>query len=373
MKHLNKSGIPVLYYHSIADHSAKNNWSFLSIGIDLFKKQIDYLYKNGYNTCNWKELDDHLSGKKALPDKTVMFHFDDGFLDNWSVVFPIMEKVGFKYSIVITPDFIQDGEVRPFVTETTDENKENWWGYLNKKEIKKMSDSNLVDFQAHGYTHTWYPSSENIIDIYDGANFFPHLAWNLEPDKKAYWLLKDFQAPVGYPVFEYKKSLELENRFIVNEEFISSILLAYDAAKSKSDNMEQYQLIRKEYEDKDKGMLGRYETEEESYQRLMKELRTTREFISAITEKPVEYLVFPGGGSSKKVLDLAKEAGYKLVSKGKELNTFGSNIYQIERYSGVYTFPKNINEALNIYFLRLQIARAKGNKWVNRLFKILKK
>ena len=73
----------------------------------------------------------------------------------------------FKYSVLITPEFVQEGEVRPFVEQTSEHNKENWWGYLNKKEIKKMTDSNLVDFQAHGYTHTWYESSQELIDIYD--------------------------------------------------------------------------------------------------------------------------------------------------------------------------------------------------------------
>lgn len=368
----NKTGIPVLYYHSVANHAEKNDWSFLSIKIELFKKQIEYLYKKGYSSCNWQELDNHLSGKIKLPKKTVMFHFDDGFLDNWSVVFPIMEKVGFKYSIVITPEFIQEeGEVRPFVAETTEKNKENWWGYLNRKEIRKMSDSGLVDFQAHGFTHTWYESSSNLIDIYDGKNFYPHLAWNLEPYKKAHWLLNKFEAPLGFPVFEYKKSLELERRFIVNQEYINAVMEKYDTSLSKEENIESYKNIKSEFENKQS--LGRFETEEESYQRLMKELKTTRKFISEITNKPVDYLVFPGGGSSKKVVDLCKEAGYKLISKGKALNTFGSNLYQIERYSAVYMFPEKYSVFLNMIFLRLQLKRANGNVLVNKLFKILKK
>src|SRR5690606_38653640 len=131
----NKTGIPILYYHSIADHEKKNEWSFLSISISLFNKQMDYLYRNGYYTCDWKELDDHIKGIKKLPDKTVMFHFDDGFLDNWSVVFPIMKEKNFKYSIVVTPEFIQKGnQTRPFLKETKLISQNEWWGYLNEAE-----------------------------------------------------------------------------------------------------------------------------------------------------------------------------------------------------------------------------------------------
>jgi peptidoglycan/xylan/chitin deacetylase (PgdA/CDA1 family) len=368
----NNTGIPILYYHSIANHSKDKDWSFLSIKIELFKKQIEYLHKKGYSTCNWQELDSHLSGKKKLPNKTVMFHFDDGFLDNWSVVFPIMEKVGFKYSIVITPDFIQsEGDIRPFVTETSESNKENWWGYLNRNEIEKMSDSGLVDFQAHGFTHTWYESSSKLIDICDEKNFYPHVAWNLQPNKKSHWLLNKLQAPIGFPVFEYKKSLELENRFLLNEEFIFKAINSYDETKTKDENLEKYNAIIASFEEENN--LGRYESEEESTSRFIKELKTTKEFIYDITKKPVDYLVFPGGGSSKRVIDLCKEAGYKLISKGKELNTFGSNIYQIERYSAAYIFPVKYNIFLNVIFLRLQLKRAKGSLFVSKLFEILKK
>lgn len=365
------SGIPIIYYHSIADNKLLSNWNFLSIGIKLFKKQINYLYKKGYKTCSWSELENHIKGIKKLPKKTVMFHFDDGFLDNWSVVFPIMKKIGFKYSIVVTPDFIQDGKIRPFVKSTLSENKENWWGYLNKKEIKKMSDSGLVDFQAHGYTHTWYESSPKLIDIYDGNNFFPHLSWNLNPHKKPYWLLNHFEVPIGYPVFEHKKSLELEKRFYLSKECIQELTASYDIKKTKEQNVKSYKEIISNY--KDNRNLGVYENENQSYERLMRELKTTREFISEITNKPVDYLVFPGGGSSKRVIGLCKEVGYKLISKGKELNIFGSNIYQIERYSAVYMFPKKYSIFLNMIFLRLQLKRAKGDILVNKLFKFFKK
>lgn len=368
---LKKTGIPILYYHSVADHDVNNEWSFLSIGVELFKKQINYLHRNGYTTCNWKELDDHLQGVKQLPEKTVMLHFDDGFLDNWSVVFPIMKKYNFKYSVLITPEFVQEGEIRPFVNETNEYNKDYWWGYLNNKEIKKMSDSNLVDFQAHGYTHTWYESSPRLIDIYNGNNFFPHISWNLKPQKKPYWLLDSFKPPLGYPIFEYKKSLELENRFILNEDCINELIASYDSSKTKEEILKSYNTIIKSYSDD--GSIGEYETEKESYKRIMKELKSTREYIHDLTNKPVDYLVFPGGGSSKKILDFTKKFDYKLVSKGDDLNLFNSNVFQVERYSATYNnFPKNLSNFLNILFLKLQLKRAKGNFLVTKLFNLLR-
>jgi len=365
------NSVIIFYYHSIANHEISNNWSFLSISIELFKKQISYLSKEGYYACNWKELDDHLNGIKQLPKKTVMFHFDDGFLDNWSVVFPIMQKAGFKYSIVITPEFIQKGaEKRPFVKDTKLSNQKDWWGYLNEAEIRYMAESGLVDFQAHGYTHTWYEISDELLDIYDGTNFYPHLHWNQNTEKKAYWLTEELSLKVGYPVFQYKKSLEMDKRFFPNPELIKELLNSFDRTKTKEDNLATYKNIITSY--KKRGESGQVETDLEKTERLKKELYQTRIDLEKLIGKPVEYVVFPGGGNSTEVIDLCKEYGYKLISKGAQLNEFNSKIYQVNRFSASYNFPI-LNERLNMIFLQLQLLRGAGNIWVNRLFKILRK
>ena len=177
---MKKSSIPVIYYHSVADHEKQHPWAFLSVRIGVFKSQMKLLKIFGYNTCNWREFYEHSQGIKSLPKKTVFIHFDDGFLDNWTVVYPIMEKYNFKYSVLITPEFVEkNNKVRTFVNKTSEENKDLWWGYLSEGEVIKMSESGLVDFQCHGFTHTWYESSDKILNFFNGKDFTPHLKWNL--------------------------------------------------------------------------------------------------------------------------------------------------------------------------------------------------
>ena len=81
---MKKSSIPIIYYHSVADHEKQHPWAFLSVRIDIFKSQMKMLKIFGYNTCNWREFYEHSQGIKSLPKKTVFIHFDDGFLDNWT-------------------------------------------------------------------------------------------------------------------------------------------------------------------------------------------------------------------------------------------------------------------------------------------------
>ncbi len=366
--------IPVLYYHSVADHNTTRAWSFLTCDIETFVKQMRYLAKRGYYACNWDELYEHMHGIKQLPKKSIMIQFDDGFLDNWSVVFKIMKELNFKFSVVVTPEFIQRHPVRPFVDATTEENLSEWWGYLCEEELLEMESSGLVDIQAHGYTHTWYPVSDEIIDVYDGTQIEPWLFWNDNIEQKAKWLTNDSleQIPLGYPIFKNEKSLANLRAFKPSVEFIRSCIDSYNPSKSANENLEVQKQIAADYRADNK--LGSYESEDESLERLKKELLGTRNYLERVLGKRVEYLVWPGGGNNERVEQLAFESGYKLISKGSELNKFNCRRHKISRVAAYHEFtPKIIRSDLNVMFLQLQIWRASGNKSISFIVDSIKK
>ncbi|MEZ4686860.1 MAG: polysaccharide deacetylase family protein [Bacteroidia bacterium] len=353
--------LPILYYHSVADHAQQGLWTFLSCPVRIFEKQMAWLAKNGWYGCHWDELRDHLEGKKALPEKSVMLHFDDGFLDNWTIAHPILEKYKLKYSVLATPDFVSKVE------------QEGDWGYLSKKQIKAMVDSGLADFQAHGYTHTWYPKSDRLVDIFDGKQHMPHLMWNIYPEGKPKWLQRWPGGVVeGYPVFEFEKSLANERAFIPNDDFVRVATQQFDPSKSKAENLEAAQKLAEDYRKKDQ--LGRYESDEERLARIERELLGTKKELEAITGKPVEYLVYPGGGHTEETDRLAFEYGYKLLSKGTTPNAFGSKLRHVQRFTGYYPFkPKALSPLLNMLLLRFQLARGRGNRFVHGLINTAKR
>ena len=370
---IKKNAIPVLYYHSVADHSVNRPWSFLSCDINTFIKQMHYLKKKGYHTCGWDELYDHINGNRQLPKKTVMIQFDDGFLDNWVIVYPIMKKLNFKFSVLVTPEFIDNGIIREFKDKTLDSDIENWWGYLSKEELKKMHESGLVDIQAHGFTHTWYPVSDEIIDIYDGTQIEPWLYWNDNINDKPKWLTNGSlrKIPIGTPIFKYDKSLSTFKIFKPNKLFIEKCVENYDRNKTKVENIRMFNKIKKEF--KDQGLLGEYETEEEAKKRLKKEIIGAKEYLENLLEKKIEFFVWPGGGNNDYVETIAFNGGYKLVSKGNKLNFYNSKIKKIYRVAGYHAFkPKILNTYLNVIFLKLQILRSNGNVIINLLFKLIK-
>src|SRR5262245_43026142 len=101
--------VPVLIYHSIAnDH--EHPWSFLSIPVQLFEKQIMYLQRHGFNSITLYELHAYLRYGIPLPSRPIVLTFDDGFLDNWVYAFPILRKYGMKATVFVTTDFVDPSQ-----------------------------------------------------------------------------------------------------------------------------------------------------------------------------------------------------------------------------------------------------------------------
>ena len=61
----------------------------------LFRSQIAYL-KNHYNLISPQELRSHILNKTMLPEKACLLTFDDGYIDHYLTVFPILNASNIK-------------------------------------------------------------------------------------------------------------------------------------------------------------------------------------------------------------------------------------------------------------------------------------
>jgi len=121
----------ILVYHRVGIFQDK--WSISTIAVLEFEKQMKYLKKT-YNILDLEELVSLIKEKKAIPKKTVVITFDDGYLDNYTFAFPILKKYKIPATIFLTTGYVGS-------------NKIFWWdklGYIifNTK-IEKI---NLKDF-----------------------------------------------------------------------------------------------------------------------------------------------------------------------------------------------------------------------------------
>ena len=105
---------------------------------------MNYLKKHNYKVLKLSSLVDCLESKQDLPQKAIILTFDDGYVDNYLNVWPILKKYDFPATIFLTVNLIgkklNNAQKKPLPI-------------LGWPQIEKMHKSGLIDFQSHGASH----------------------------------------------------------------------------------------------------------------------------------------------------------------------------------------------------------------------------
>jgi len=132
---LSSDGFRVLLYHSVTDKLDEADIEENTIHKELFHSQMEYLSVNKFNVISASEAVKSLIAGKKFPASTICIAFDDGYRNILRNAFPILQKFNFPCTIFVTNDLVGND------------------GYLNKAELKDLSDSGLAELGGHGKTH----------------------------------------------------------------------------------------------------------------------------------------------------------------------------------------------------------------------------
>lgn len=78
---------PILVYHRVGSQPDP-----LTVSKERFTADLKYLSAAGYETFTVDRLKDHLAGTRPLPDNAVFLTFDDGYANNYTNAFPILQS-----------------------------------------------------------------------------------------------------------------------------------------------------------------------------------------------------------------------------------------------------------------------------------------
>jgi len=344
-----KTGIPVLMYHSVGVPNPKWIWSFLTVPYTIFEGQIQFLKRRGFNSIGLGDLYECLNSGNPQHKNSIVLTFDDGYLDNWVYVYPILKKYGFKGTIFVNPEFVDPSpHCRPTLEDVWEKrigaDKIDSFGFLSWAEMKKMEADGVMDIQSHAMTHTWYFSCPQIIDFRHPGDKYIWMDWNEAPDMKWQYLFEDRsnKKAYGMPVYEYGKSLEVR-RFYPDPK-LSKYLVDYVSSKGQSffHNPDWRNVLTAETEDykkKNKIREG-YESNKEYLARLDWELSESKRIIETKLDKRVEFLCWPGGGYNQDAINISKK--YYLATtlssrdSGGRKNRFGEDYTRIKRIGVPY-------------------------------------
>ena len=139
--------VPILMYHAVEDAPRPPKYKHFYVLASEFAGQMKMLKRAGYSPITFPLLAAARAGTAALPSKPVLLTFDDGYANLKTNVFPLMEQLGFAYTIFLVSERV--GTTNDWVASE---------GYeptplLTWDDIVAMQTSRFVSFEAHTATH----------------------------------------------------------------------------------------------------------------------------------------------------------------------------------------------------------------------------
>jgi len=319
----NREVVPIVMLHSIGIRNENWVWASMSESLEVFESLLARLQQQGYRTVGLRSLYSHMAGQEVLPPNSIVLTFDDGYLDNWVFVAPVLRKFGMTGVVYVSPEFVQSTDVcRPTLEDvwagrTGLEDLETI-GFMNWNELRALDREGTLDVQCHSLTNTWYLSDRKVVDFHGPRKVYPYpwLSWNARPDRKPWYLNEDQQHFVawGSPVFKQEKSL-ITRRFFPDssctEDIVSFVSDRGGSRYFDDANWKQELTSTFEFLDDKAEFPGSFETDEECAARLEFELRESKRQLESKLDRQIDFLSWPGGGVPERGASLAKSAGYR--------------------------------------------------------------
>lgn len=129
---------PILMYHYISTApSAQDRIRYgLSVPPEMFEAQLKLLHDNGFTTITLRDLYEYLAVGTPLPEKPIILTFDDGYVDNYTNAFRILQKYGMSGTFFVLTGKADAGDP----------------AYLSWDMIQEMSKAGM-DIQLHSRDH----------------------------------------------------------------------------------------------------------------------------------------------------------------------------------------------------------------------------
>lgn len=145
--------IPIVTYHDITIDSSNGS---MQITKERFEEDMLYLKNNNYTPILVQDFIDISKGIIMPPEKPIMITFDDGYLSNYELAFPILQETNMKAIISVIAKNIRDDIGNGFDV------------FMTWEQCREMYESGLVDIENHTY-NLHNPETGGLI-VVDGVN-----------------------------------------------------------------------------------------------------------------------------------------------------------------------------------------------------------
>ena len=131
--------LPIIMYHEVKSFKLGKD----VISAYEFENDLKFYSENNYNTITISQLIAYVYEGKALPENPIILSFDDGYLNNYVNVLPLLKKYNSKIVLSVigkdTDDF----------TKTRVSNLD--YSHMTWDQLNLMINSGFVEVQNHSY------------------------------------------------------------------------------------------------------------------------------------------------------------------------------------------------------------------------------
>lgn len=133
---------PILMYHRVLPYASGSEYV---VTTEQFKRQMQWLQEQGYQTITVADLVEAVRVGKYLPLKPIILTFDDGYRDVYQNAYPILQAAGYTATMYLIEKSLNEG------------------GNLTDAIIEELSEAGW-EFGNHSATHAHLPTSKNMVD-----------------------------------------------------------------------------------------------------------------------------------------------------------------------------------------------------------------
>lgn len=139
--------VPILLYHHFSEQGS-------GVTPETFELHMRTLAEAGYTAVTFDQLVNYVQRRGELPERPVCITMDDGYLSNYEIAWPILERYGMKATIFVIGSSVGH-------TERYKDTEYPITPHFTWEQGREMVRSGTVDLQCHTYDmHQWAPYEE---------------------------------------------------------------------------------------------------------------------------------------------------------------------------------------------------------------------
>ena len=132
--------LPILSYHNLSKEPSDSS---MTVSTVVFQEQMQTLRELGYTPVSLQAVCDYVNKGTPLPEKPILLTFDDGYLSNYTLAYPILRVFGYPATIFVIGVSIGKDTYKDTGIPIEP--------HFSLEQAQEMTESGLITVASHGY------------------------------------------------------------------------------------------------------------------------------------------------------------------------------------------------------------------------------